>query len=509
DEVLKLLAADIIYPISDSKWVSPTQVVPKKSGLTVIENANGELIPSRKVTGWRMCIDYRKSNSASRKDHFSLPFLDQILEKVASNSFYCFLDGFSGYYQIAVAPEDQEKTTFTCPFGTFAFRRMPFGLCNAPATFQRCMMSIFFDMLDDMCGIFMDDFSVFDKSFDYCLTHLIAILKRCEEKNLLLNWEKCQFMVRSGLVLGHLVSERGIEVDRAKVELISQLPIPKTVRDIRSFLGYAGFYRHFIEGFSRELKRTPVILSFADRSVKVHRGVVEDILVKVDTFYFPVDFVVLDMEPTDSAKKQILILLGRSFLVTANTCVQCRTGVMDISFGNMKLRLNVFCASQQASYDVPCKDVDMVDECVEEVAPSTLFRDPLEARLQFDRSSILGLEDPCEHAFVVCNLAFSLKKRPYKSKFKTLRTLSSIPERPFIKAPSSLELKPLPASLKLNPNVKEVVLKEVVKCLNAGRIFPTSDSEFVSPMQVVPKKLGITIIENDKGEAIPTCVTSG
>ena len=132
-EVLKLLDAGIIYPISDSKWVSPTQVVPKKSGVTVVKNDKGELVPMKMTTGWRMCIDFRKLNSNTRKDHFPLPFLDQILERVAGHEFYCFLDGYSGYYQIEIAPEDQEKTTFTCPFGTFAFRRMPFGLCNAPS----------------------------------------------------------------------------------------------------------------------------------------------------------------------------------------------------------------------------------------------------------------------------------------------------------------------------------------------------------------------------------------
>jgi hypothetical protein len=134
-EVLKLLDAGIIYPISDSKWVSPVQVVPKKGGITVVKNENNELIPTRTVTGWRVCIDYRKLNTATRKDHFPLPFIDQMLERLAGHSHYCFLDGYSGYNQIPIAPEDQEKTTFTCPYGTFAFRRMPFGLCNAPATF--------------------------------------------------------------------------------------------------------------------------------------------------------------------------------------------------------------------------------------------------------------------------------------------------------------------------------------------------------------------------------------
>ncbi|GJU55801.1 reverse transcriptase domain-containing protein [Tanacetum coccineum] len=117
-------------------WVSPIHVVPKKRGMTVVTNENNELIPTRLVTGWRICIDYRKLNDATRKDHFPLPFMDQMLERLAGNEFYCFLDGFSGYFQIPIDPQDQEKTTFTCPYGTFAYRRMPFGLCNAPGTFQ-------------------------------------------------------------------------------------------------------------------------------------------------------------------------------------------------------------------------------------------------------------------------------------------------------------------------------------------------------------------------------------
>uniref|UniRef100_A0A2N9H028 RNA-directed DNA polymerase n=1 Tax=Fagus sylvatica TaxID=28930 RepID=A0A2N9H028_FAGSY len=160
------------------KDVVKNEVVPKKSGITVVKNANDELIPTRLVTGWRMCIDYRKLNSATRKDHLPLPFIDQILERVVGHEYYCFLDGYSGYYQIEIALEDQGKTTFTCPF-------------------------------------------------------------RCVEKGLVLNWEKCHFMVTSGIVLGHVVSSKGIEVDKAKVDLILNLPTPKTVRDVRSFLGHA------------------------------------------------------------------------------------------------------------------------------------------------------------------------------------------------------------------------------------------------------------------------------
>ncbi|XP_056161225.1 uncharacterized protein LOC130135637 [Syzygium oleosum] len=145
----------------------------------------------------------------------------------------------------------QEKTTFTCPYGTFAYRRMPFGLCNAPATFQRCMMAIFSDMMEKYIEIFMDDFSVFGSSFDSCLNNLALVLQRCEETNLVLNWEKCHFMVQEGIVLGHKISIRGIEVDRAKIEVISKLPPPTSVKLVRGFLGHAGFYRRFIKDFSK------------------------------------------------------------------------------------------------------------------------------------------------------------------------------------------------------------------------------------------------------------------
>ncbi|GJU53958.1 reverse transcriptase domain-containing protein [Tanacetum coccineum] len=177
--------------------------------------------------------------------------MDQMLERLAGNEFYCFLDGFSGYFQIPIDPQDQEKTTFTCPYGTFAYRRMPFGLCNAPGTFQRCMMAIFHDMIEKTMEVFMDDFSVFGDSFDSCLSNLEKMLKRCEDTNLVLNWEKCHFMCREGIVLGHKISKSGIEVDRAKVDVIAKLPHPTTVKGVRSFLGHAGFYRRFIQDFSK------------------------------------------------------------------------------------------------------------------------------------------------------------------------------------------------------------------------------------------------------------------
>nr|GFA59099.1 reverse transcriptase domain-containing protein [Tanacetum cinerariifolium] len=250
-EVEKLLDAGLIYPISDSLWVSPIHCVPKKGGFTFVENEENKLILTRLVTGWRVCIDYRKLNETTRKDHFPLPFMDHMLERLAGNKFYCFLDGFSGYFQIPIDPRDQEKTTFTCPYGTFSYRRMPFGLCNAPGTFQRCMLDIFHDMVEKTMEVFMDDFSVFWNSFENCLSRLDKMLQRCEDTNLSFNWEKSHFMVKEGIVLGHKISKNRIEVDKAKVDVIPKLPHPTTVKGVRSFLGHADFYRRFIQDFSK------------------------------------------------------------------------------------------------------------------------------------------------------------------------------------------------------------------------------------------------------------------
>ena len=124
-----------------------------------------------------MCIDYRKLNKATRKDHFPLPLMDKMIERLAGQQYYCFLDGYSGYNQIMINPKDQEKIAFTCPVSVFAYRKMSFGLCNAPATFQRCMLSIFSGLIEKSIEVFMDDFSIFGSSFDICMSNLDTVLK--------------------------------------------------------------------------------------------------------------------------------------------------------------------------------------------------------------------------------------------------------------------------------------------------------------------------------------------
>ena len=236
DELDKLLEVGFIYPVLSSQWVSPIVVVPKKSG------------PGGKVK-IRVCQDFRKLNQATKKDHFPLPFTDVILDKVAGHELYSFLDGFSGYNQISIKPEDRDKTTFTTDWGTYAFTRMPFGLCNAPGTFQRAMMIIFQDFLRKFLEIFMDDFCVFSSREEHkkCLE---STFKKCKEANLSLHPEKCYMAMEEGILLGHRIGKEGIKVDPDKVKVIKALLPPKNVSQLRGFLGHVGYYRRFIHRYA-------------------------------------------------------------------------------------------------------------------------------------------------------------------------------------------------------------------------------------------------------------------
>ncbi|GJV32987.1 reverse transcriptase domain-containing protein [Tanacetum coccineum] len=195
-EVIKLLDAGLIYPISDSPWVSPVHCVPKKGGITVVKNEENDLIPTRLVTGWRVCIDYRKLNDTTRKDHFPLPFMDQMVERLAGNEYYCFWTDFLAIFRSRLT--HLIKKRLPSPALT---RHLPIVACLLGYAMHRAPSK------DQM-------------------------LQRCEDTNLVLNWEKCHFMVKEGIVLGHKISKTGIEVDKAKVDVIAKLAHPTTVKDM-------------------------------------------------------------------------------------------------------------------------------------------------------------------------------------------------------------------------------------------------------------------------------------
>ncbi|GJW81106.1 reverse transcriptase domain-containing protein [Tanacetum coccineum] len=199
----------IIYPIADSPWVSPIHCVPKKGGITVVTNENDELIPTRTI------IDSQEINT--------------------SVSSMVFLDTFR-YRSILWTKRRQPLHVPS------EHTHIDACLSNASATFQRCMLAIFHDMIEESVEVFMDDFSVFRNSFNKCLHNLDNWEKRCKDAHLVLNWEKCHFMVKEGIMLGHKASGVGLEVDKEKIEVISKLPPPTDIKGIRSFLGHAGFY---------------------------------------------------------------------------------------------------------------------------------------------------------------------------------------------------------------------------------------------------------------------------
>ncbi|MCO5596440.1 hypothetical protein L7F22_050503 [Adiantum nelumboides] len=226
-EVRKLLSAGFIYPVDSSEWVSPVVVTPKKNGK------------------WRVCVDYRPLNEATKRDHFPLPFQDEILNEVAGHEKYTVCDGYSGYFQIRIAEEDQKKTTFITPWGCYAFRVMPFGLTNALATFQRFMNHVFQAFFGKSIRVYIDDFCIYS-SKDLHVQKVEEGLQRLNGFGGQLNPVKCHIGEDEVILLGHKISQRGIEVDPAKAKALLELPSPKSIKEVTSFMQKVKYMARFI-----------------------------------------------------------------------------------------------------------------------------------------------------------------------------------------------------------------------------------------------------------------------
>ena len=228
EEVKKQFDAGFLAVAKYPQWVANIVPVPKKDG---------------KV---RMCVDYRDLNRASPKDNFPLPHIDILVDNTARFSLFSFMDGFSGYNQIKMAPEDMEKTTFITLWGTFCYKVMPFGLKSVGATYQRVMVTLFHDMMHRQIEVYVDDMIAKFESGDDHIVNLRKLFERLRKFKLRLDLAKCTFGVKSGKMLGFIVSEKGIEVDPDKVRAIMEMSTPNTEKEVRGFLGRLNYIARFI-----------------------------------------------------------------------------------------------------------------------------------------------------------------------------------------------------------------------------------------------------------------------
>jgi hypothetical protein len=232
EEIQRMLGQGLIER-SRGPWASPVVLARKK---------NGKL---------RFCVDYRALNKVTKRDEYPLPRIEDMLDTLGGAAYFTSLDLASGYWQVEMKPEDREKTAFITQFGTFQFKVMPFGLCNAPATFQRLMDEVLQGILWDFVVVYLDDLNIYSRNFDEHLSHLRDVFDRLRQAGLKLNPEKCKFASSELVFLGHVIDSQGIRTDPEKIEKVKKFPIPKTITQLRSFLGLASYYRKFIRDFSR------------------------------------------------------------------------------------------------------------------------------------------------------------------------------------------------------------------------------------------------------------------
>ena len=232
EEINKMLRDEVIVP-SISPWSSPVCMVTKKDGTI------------------RFCIDYRKLNGLTKKNSYPLPRIDETIDSLGGNEWFCTLDLQSGYWQVGMKPEDMEKTAFSSHIGLYEYKVMPFGLCNAPATFEAMMETLLSDLLWRKCLVYLDDVIVFGKTFEDCLSNLEEVLKRIMSNGLKLKPKKCNLFKKDINYLGRIISTEGVKADPEKIKSVSEWERPRGPKDVRSFLGFCSYYRDFIPGYSR------------------------------------------------------------------------------------------------------------------------------------------------------------------------------------------------------------------------------------------------------------------
>jgi hypothetical protein len=296
EEVEKMLRDKIIQK-SQGPWASPIVIVDKKDGSK------------------RFCVDYRKINAITKTDAHPLPRIDDMLEQFREASWFSSIDLASGYWQIEMDEEDKEKTAFTCHIGLFEFNVMPFGLKNAPPTFQRMMNEILREWLDDFVVVYIDDIMIYSKTFEEHLKHIEKILKKLKEVNLMLKLKKCKWCEQNIEFLGHIVGKEGLKPDPRKIEKVKQIKEPTTVTEVRSFLGLVGYYRRFIEDFSKiarplhELTKKNVKFKWEEKHQKAFEKLKEK-LIEYPILGFPdyeKEFVLM----TDASKEGLGAILSQ------------------------------------------------------------------------------------------------------------------------------------------------------------------------------------------------------
>ncbi|KAH9680959.1 BED-type domain-containing protein [Citrus sinensis] len=423
-EIINCLDAEIIYPISDSSWVSPIQCVPKKGGIRVITNEKDELIPTRTVAEWRVYMDYKKLNKATRKDHFHLSFIDQMLDRLNRT-----IDGLQNELRV------ESKLQFTSPI-SFKLEKMLGQLASSVQTLAMTVEKGKFPIQP------------------------VPNLKGVHEAS-------TSSPQQHGEVKAVMTLRKGKEVDN-KVEMPvtkeNQI-IPVNVEDSppeekeetnpREYVPKAPFLQRLAKGKKGkstgeilEIFKQPssVVLQLADRSTKIPLGIVEDVLIQVDKFYFPVDFIVIDTQPIQDSRKHIPIILGQPFLATADAHIQCRTGNVQLSFGNMSMELNIFnIAKQPHNADDEIVDVDLIEALVDDTFLSNLSDDPLQTclthfGLDFD------IDRSVDEMNALLDSAPSMDTNKWKSRVEQL-ALSEKKLIPSSESSPKLELKPLPNTL--------------------------------------------------------------